>query len=43
MIPRLFFKTLAEAGLLERNKQRRVRFPYDEIHVDFMLHGAAQV
>jgi predicted transcriptional regulator len=34
-------QALADAGLVERNPERQARFPYDEIHVDFVLHGAA--
>jgi len=34
-------KALADAGLVERNSERQACFPYDEIHVDFILHGAA--
>jgi len=34
-------KALVEAGLVERNEKRQARFPYDELHVDFVLHGAA--
>ncbi|BAO44980.1 HVO_A0114 family putative DNA-binding protein [Thiolapillus brandeum] len=31
-------QALADAGLVERNCERQARFPYDEIHVDFVLH-----
>ena len=34
-------RALADAGLVERNGERQACFPYDEIHVDFVLHGAA--
>jgi predicted transcriptional regulator len=34
-------QALTRAGLVERNSELQARFPYDEIHVDFVLHGAA--
>ena len=34
-------QALENAGLVERNEARQVRFPYDQVHVDFFLHGAA--
>ncbi|TQE98352.1 MAG: helix-turn-helix domain-containing protein [Spiribacter salinus] len=32
---------LLRAGILERDDDGRIVFPYDAVHVDFMLHGVA--
>ena len=32
---------LLDAGVLERTEDGRVVFPYDAVHVDFMLHETA--
>lgn len=34
-------QTLLVAGLLERNEAGQILFPYDAVHVDFMLKEAA--
>jgi predicted transcriptional regulator len=34
-------KLLLEAGLIEKNESGQIVFPYDAIHVDFMLKEAA--
>ena len=31
---------LLKAGVLDRAEDGRIEFPYDEIHVDFVLHAA---
>jgi predicted transcriptional regulator len=31
---------LLKAGVVDRTKEGRIRFPYDEIHVDFVLRFA---
>lgn len=31
---------LLKAGILHRTKSGRIEFPFDAIHVDFMLHAA---
>ncbi len=33
--------TLLDAGVIERTEDGRVVFPYDAVHVDFMLHKMA--
>lgn len=32
---------LLDAGILERTEDGRIIFPYDAVHVDFMLHRVA--
>ena len=32
---------LLDAGVLERNQDGSIEFPYDAVHVDFMLKAAA--
>jgi predicted transcriptional regulator len=32
---------LLEAGILNREDDGRIVFPYDAVHVDFMIHAAA--
>jgi len=32
--------TLIDAGLIERTATGRIEFPYDRVHVDFMLEAA---
>jgi hypothetical protein len=31
---------MLKAGVLDRTKDRRVVFPYDKVHVDFVLRAA---
>ena len=31
---------LLKAGVLDRTEDGRIEFPYDQIHVDFVLHAA---
>ena len=31
---------LIKAGVIDRTQDGRIVFPYDEIHVDFVLHAA---
>jgi predicted transcriptional regulator len=33
-------QALLKAGVLERNDDGRILFPYDEVHVDFVLRAA---
>jgi hypothetical protein len=33
--------TLLQAGLLHKDAQGRIEFPYTEVHVDFLLPAAA--
>ncbi len=34
-------QALISAGILQRTEDGKVLFPYDRVHVDFMLQGAA--